>query len=351
MTVVGGRRVGAPYPGEHGVAPKAGGRRRAHLGARGGRRGPVRPVGPVRRQHHRGLGTAPSIGSGPSSPSGPTGSPGLRPARCRTRTAAGAAPPRHPGREPAGHPRRYLALGCRSHLLFLFVLVRRDADPAALEVARRSEGNPAAHVQPEVPVVEQAAIRLAHGQTLPRRGEEWARCLAVQGEPNYESFFPYLPLMTVFGLPSSTHDADPPHRRPDLLQRGDPAGGGRRAGHDAVGPERKQGPDLAGADGLADRSAPAGHRRRRHADRGLPAPGHGAGPATTARLMSGIVLGIVSAMKFTAWPFAVLALFAGARPKRQAGGLGQMALGFAGGGRPGGGAVHSSGTRTPSSST
>ena len=27
---------------------------------------------------------------------------------------------------------------------------------------------------------------------------------AVPGEPTYESFFPYLPLMTVFGLPTST---------------------------------------------------------------------------------------------------------------------------------------------------
>ena len=47
--------------------------------------------------------------------------------------------------------------------LFLLVLFGATLIPLSLEVAWRSDGNAAAHVQPEVPVVEQAARRATHG--------------------------------------------------------------------------------------------------------------------------------------------------------------------------------------------
>ena len=56
--------------------------------------------------------------------------------------------------------------------LFLFVLFGATLIPLSLEVAWRSDGNAAAHVQPEVAVVEQAAQRAGpRPRPVPRVGE------------------------------------------------------------------------------------------------------------------------------------------------------------------------------------
>lgn len=76
--------------------------------------------------------------------------------------------------------------------------------PLAAEVAQRSSIRATDRVQPEIVVIDQAASRLAHGldpyHAIVRHGQVTSR---VTGEPAFESFFPYFPLMAAFGLPSS----------------------------------------------------------------------------------------------------------------------------------------------------
>ncbi|MGH9046119.1 MAG: glycosyltransferase 87 family protein, partial [Acidimicrobiales bacterium] len=89
-------------------------------------------------------------------------------------------------------------------ILFLIALFGATLIPLSLEVAWRSDGNGAAHVQPEVWVVEQAARRATHGLDPYHASVKDGKPVSlVKGEPAYEAFYPYLPLMTVFGLPSS----------------------------------------------------------------------------------------------------------------------------------------------------
>ena len=100
-------------------------------------------------------------------------------------------------------------------------------------------------------------------------------------------------------------------------------------------PRESAGPALQVLTVLPTAALPAGHRGRRHARRRLLAAGPGAGPAPPTRCGAGIVLGVVSAMKFTAWPLAALALFA-ARD-RQGRRAPSACSRDAGGRRPGGG--------------
>ena len=166
--------------------------------------------------------------------------------------------------------------------VFVFVLAGATLFPLSIEVADRGEGSPGAHVQPEVTVIEQAGKRLAEGKDPYHAEVRHGRVVsAVPGEPAYESFFPYLPLMAVFGLPRTTHVPVALDRCPHLLQPGDPAGGG--GGHAAVPrPDRAQGAGAHGPDGPAHRGPAAGHRGRRHAGGGHPAARDGPGPAPTA---------------------------------------------------------------------
>ena len=84
---------------------------------------------------------------------------------------------------------------------FLIVLVGATLAPLSLEVIWRSEGNVAAHVQPEVVVVEQAGDRAAHGRDPYQLVDRGGRVLIHQHkEPTYELYFPYLPGMVLFGF-------------------------------------------------------------------------------------------------------------------------------------------------------
>ncbi len=123
------------------------------------------------------------------------------------------------------------------------------------------------------------------------------------------SFLPYLPLMTVFGMPSEKkHDIVLTDARiffslVTLLVAGAalffcPADGRRKMRA------------LQVIAILPTAALPLATGRRRHAGGGLPAAGHGAGAAPPAVRLRASCLGIVSAMKFTAWPLAALALFA-----------------------------------------
>lgn len=211
--------------------------------------------------------------------------------------------------------------------LLLFVFLGATVAPLAVEVALRSDGDPSAHVQPEVVVIEQGGIRLAHGQHLYHAVVSDGHVVsAVRGEPSYEAFFPYLPLMAAFGLPASTHH---PVRLTDariffslvtllvlasalLLCRWPREGKLRTLQFLAVLPTAAL-PLATGGDDMPIVAflllAMVLAQRRR--------PG-----------ASGLVLGVVSAMKFTAWPLAALALFA-ARDRDGRRAPGRMALGMA----------------------
>jgi len=210
--------------------------------------------------------------------------------------------------------------------LFLVVLFGATIIPLSLEVAWRSDGDAAAHVQPEVSVVEQAAQRATHGLNPYHASVKDGRPVSlVKGEPPYESFYPYLPLMTVFGLPSSTHgpvsvtDARIAFSGVTLI--------------------------VVGVALLLLRAPTERKVRTLQVLTVLPtaalllATGGDDMPIVAFLLLAmvlaqrrrpgwaGIVLGIVSAMKFTAWPLAALALFA-ARDASGRRAPGRMALGM-----------------------
>lgn len=210
--------------------------------------------------------------------------------------------------------------------LFILVLFGATLAPLSLEVALTGRGNPPAHVQPEVVVIEQAAGRLAHGKDPYHAVVSHGNVVsAVPGEPTYESFFPYLPLMMVFGLPRSTHG---PVELTDArvffsvvtlivvvaalaLCRGPRDSKVRVLQFLTVLPTAAL-PLATGGDDMPIVAflllAMVLAQRRR--------PG-----------WSGLVLGAVSAMKFTAWPLAVLALFA-ARDGQGRRAPGRMTLGM-----------------------
>jgi hypothetical protein len=203
--------------------------------------------------------------------------------------------------------------------VFIAVLLGATLIPLGLEVTWR-------HAQPEVSVVQQAAGHLAHGTNpyqLPVRAGHVVP--DVPGQPAYESFFPYLPLMTVFGLPSSTHQ---PVRLTDA-----------RIFFSLV-------TLLVAGGALALCRAPTERRVRALMvltvlpTAALPLATGGDDMPVVALLLlamvlaqrrrpglSGLVLGVVSAMKFTAWPLALLALFA-ARDRSGRRAPGRMALGM-----------------------
>ncbi len=194
-------------------------------------------------------------------------------------------------------------------VVFCGVLLGATVGPLAVEVVDTSGPSAAAHVQPEVTVIDQAGGRLAAGKDPYHAEMKNGRLVsAVPGEPAYESFFPYLPLMAVFGLPSSTHASI---RLTDarlffslvtllvvavalLLCRGPTERKVRTLMVLTVLPTAAL-PLATGGDDLPVvafllLAMVLAQRREPFA--------------------SGVVLGIVAAMKFTAWPLCVLAPFA-----------------------------------------
>lgn len=193
--------------------------------------------------------------------------------------------------------------------VFVAVLVGATLMPLSLEVIWRSDGNPSLHVQPEVVVVERAGHRAANHQdpyqVVVRNGHVVAK---LPGLPTYETFYPYLPLMTVFGLPSST-------KAPIKLTDA-------RIFFSLV--------TLVVTAGALSACRSSRERRIRTLQvlsvlptAALPLATGGDDMPVVAILLlamvlaqrrrpgwSGITLGIVAAMKFTAWPLAGLALFA-----------------------------------------
>jgi hypothetical protein len=201
------------------------------------------------------------------------------------------------------------------------------AIPMGLEILWRFDGVPGSHQQPEVVTVEVGGQDLVRGQDpyiplvrLPHEVKYHA-----PGEPNYAGFLPYLPVMALLGIPS---DIWPNNGLSDariffcLTTL------------------------VVGAVALA-LCRSEGRRKIRALQAlvilplaSLPlATGGDDIPVVAVLLLamvlaqrrwpfaSGVALGIASAMKFTAWPLAVLALFAAydkrghRRPWRMLGGI------------------------------
>ncbi len=207
------------------------------------------------------------------------------------------------------------------------VFVGATAVPLALEVLWRSDGDPGSHFQPEVATIEKGGQTLAKGkdpyhEVTNAQGKVLYR---VKGEPTYEGFLPYLPLMTVFGLPSARH-------------------------HDIVLTDARIFFSLATLAMTATAMAlcRSDSRRKMRAVQviailptaALPLATGGDDMPVVAFLLlamvlaqrrqpfaAGVVLGVVSAMKFTAWPLAALALFA-ARDRHGTRRPGRMLLGM-----------------------
>jgi len=194
--------------------------------------------------------------------------------------------------------------------LTVFAIVGTAVIPMVLEVAWRFEVAPQSlHVQPEVVTVERAAGFVAHGHDPYRAHVVDGRLLnPAPGLPAYESFFPYLPAMTVFGLPAAT-PLD--HRVTDARI------------YFMAGTLVVVGAALVLAPGSRDRrlralqvavALPWATLTMATGGDDLPIVGFLLLAMVLAQRRrpgwAGIVLGVVSAMKFTAWPLAALALFA-----------------------------------------
>ena len=194
--------------------------------------------------------------------------------------------------------------------LTALVVVGTVLIPLSFEVHWRFSVTPQSlHVQPEVVVIENAANFLAHGhdpyQAIVVNGTLQG---GSPGLPAYESFFPYLPAMTLFGLPAAT---PLPKEATDarlyfvfgtllavvLALWHAPTSNNRRlrAFQVAIALPWAALTMVTGGDdlpiiGFLLAGMVLAQRRR---------PG-----------WSGIVFGVACAMKFTAWPVALLALFA-----------------------------------------
>jgi len=189
------------------------------------------------------------------------------------------------------------------------------AIPLGLEIVWRSDGDPGSHYQPEVGVIERAGQYVWSGKDpYPDVTNSHGKVIhTIPGQSPANSFVPYLPFMTVFGLPSEKK-------------------------HDVVLTDARIFFSLATllVAGAALFLCPADGRRKMRAlqviailpTAALPLATGGDDMPVVAFLLlamvlaqrrqpfaSGVVLGIVSAMKFTAWPLAALALFA-ARNRR-----------------------------------
>jgi hypothetical protein len=214
------------------------------------------------------------------------------------------------GSAPAASPRRRRRNWIARIAIATCVFAGATAIPLGLEIVWRSNGDPGSHVQPEVPVIEHEGQSVAKGKD-PYHEVTNSRGKVVYHAPGMstvDTFVPYLPLMAIFGLPSEKK-------------------------HDIVLTDARIFFSLATllVAGVALSLVNADGRRKMRAlqviailpTAALPLATGGDDMPVVAFLLlamvlaqrrqpfaSGVVLGIVSAMKFTAWPLAALALFA-----------------------------------------
>lgn len=192
--------------------------------------------------------------------------------------------------------------------LLALVILGAVALPLGLETRWRHQDQSAGFAQPEVPVIERAGSLLSHGEDPYRAYVHDGRLVgAVKGVPAFESFFPYFPLMGVFGLPSAAT-----HGRSDLtdariiMSLMTLAVGALALALLRAPPERK----LRVAQVLV--ALPTGALFLATGGDDMPILALGLlGVAFLQRRQSalaGVSLGLAAAMKLTAWPLALGAL-------------------------------------------
>jgi hypothetical protein len=95
--------------------------------------------------------------------------------------------------------------------LLSLVVVGAVLVPLAMEVHWRTEQPTRGFAQPEVPVIERAASDIVKfGTPYESYWRHGHLVNPVPHLPSYESFFPYFPLMTVFGLPAAEENTSSP---------------------------------------------------------------------------------------------------------------------------------------------
>jgi hypothetical protein len=215
---------------------------------------------------------------------------------------------RRPGRtlSPRQHKRAWVARLTVAVCVFAGAL----AIPLGLEVLWRFDGVPGSHLQPEVTAVEVGGQDIVHGHDPyhPIVRLHHPVSYHAPGEPDYAGFLPYLPLMAMMGIPSEIW---PTNGLSDA-----------RIFFCVV--------TIGVAAAALALSRAEGRRKLRALQAlvilplaSLPLATGGDDIPVAAFLLlamvlaqrrrpfaSGVVLGIASAMKFTAWPLAALALFA-----------------------------------------
>ena len=94
-------------------------------------------------------------------------------------------------------------------VLLGLVMVGTVAIPLGLEARWRQIDHAVGFAQPEVAVIERSGFDLSKGIDPYRTYYHDGRVVdAIKGIPSFESFFPYFPLMGVFGLPSAVTHKD-----------------------------------------------------------------------------------------------------------------------------------------------
>jgi Glycosyltransferase family 87 len=91
--------------------------------------------------------------------------------------------------------------------IFLFVLAGATFLPLTLEVFLQAQSGGTTHVQPEVLVVERSGDAVAHGRDPYQAAgsHDGSAASSLKGQPAYDQYDPYGPLMALFGIPSSLH--------------------------------------------------------------------------------------------------------------------------------------------------
>ncbi|HVB93506.1 MAG TPA: glycosyltransferase 87 family protein [Acidimicrobiales bacterium] len=106
------------------------------------------------------------------------------------------------GATTTGRPRRWRAARIGACIV---VLAGATVVPLSMEVIWRSEGDAAAHVQPEVLVVERAGVLADRGKDPYRLIDKNGHIVINQKQvPTYELYYPYLPGMVLFGFSSGS---------------------------------------------------------------------------------------------------------------------------------------------------
>jgi hypothetical protein len=106
------------------------------------------------------------------------------------------------GETTTGRNRRWQAARLGACIV---VLAGATVVPLTMEVIWRSEGDAAAHVQPEVLVVERAGVLADSGKDPYRLVDKNGHTVIHQNQiPEYELYYPYLPGMVLFGFSSGS---------------------------------------------------------------------------------------------------------------------------------------------------